>query len=94
MCRLAKNLIIILLAVSAVSFADLSSAFDGKTNSSNYQELHFTGKNFSGNNSEFWSKFRESVMPEDSNKNNRPEHEKNPPPPHEAPPHEGPHNHQ
>ncbi len=94
MNRLAKSLITVFIVVSAVSFADLSSAFDGKNNSLSYQELQFTEKNFSGNNSEFWSKFRESVMPEDSNKNNRPEHEKNSPPPHEGPPHEGPHNHQ
>ena len=85
--RLARNFIFLALVVSSVCVADLSSASDGKINFSycdNY-EIQFTEKNFVGmpteNNSEFWSKFRESVMPNDSQKNKVPNYEKNPPPP-------------
>ncbi|MBR6014010.1 MAG: hypothetical protein IK062_09570 [Selenomonadaceae bacterium] len=85
MGRTAKNLISALLIISALCAADFSSASDGEKNFSDYQELQFTEKNFTdmpaNDNSEFWSKFRESVMPDDSQKNKIPNYEKSPPPP-------------
>ena len=85
MGRLAKNLIFAILMVSAVGVADLSSASDTGKNFSNYDKFQITEKKFlempAENNSEFWSKFRESVMPDDSKKDKMPNYEKNPPPP-------------
>lgn len=85
MRRLAKNLIFAVLLISAVGVADFSSASDGRKIFSDCNEIQFTEKIFvdmpANNHSEFWSKFRESVMPENSKRNENPNHEKNPPPP-------------
>lgn len=85
MGRLAKNFIFVVLITSAVCVADLSSASDGEKNFSDYNEFQFTEKNFAEmpaeNNSEFWSKFRESVMPDDSKRNKIPNYDQPPPPP-------------
>ena len=82
--RLAKNLIFALLIVSAVCVADLSSGSADTVYISNQQVSYSTNKNFMGssseNNSEFWSKFRESVMPDDSQKNKPSDNKKTPPP--------------
>ena len=91
--RVAKNLIIAVLILSAVFVAGLSSASDGKANYSNYHEIE-TKTTFKTNldekDSEFWSKFRESVMPDDSDKGKGkiPNYEKpsEPPPDHHQPP--------
>lgn len=90
MGRLAKNLVFAVLIISAVSVAGLSSASDGKTDFSYCDKIQCAEKNFvdtpADNNSEFWSKFRESVMPDDSRKDKSPNYEKNPPPTKNMPP--------
>lgn len=86
--RMAKNLIIAVLIGSAVFVAGLSAASDGRANCTNYHELEVqatTENKAAENNSEFWSKFRDSVMPDDSDKDKGkiPNYEK---PPSEPPP--------
>lgn len=84
MKRLAKNLILFALAFSAIFAADLSTTSDDREKFLNCRANNVE-KNFlynSEGNSEFWSKFRESVMPDDNNgKGKIPNYEKNPPPP-------------
>ncbi len=86
--RVAKNLIIAVLIGSALFVADLSAASDGRGNCRNYHEVEtkmtLTNR-YEERDSEFWSKFRDSVMPEDSDKNRGkvPNYEK---PPSEPPP--------
>lgn len=97
MGRLAKNLIIAGLILSAMFVAGLSAASDGRANCPNYHEIETKTTfetNLEGRDSEFWSKFRESVMPDDSEKGkgkipnyekppeNPPDHHQPPPPPH------------
>lgn len=70
--RLAKNLIIAVLIGSAMFVAGLSAASDGRTDCPNYHEIETkmtATTDYDEKNSEFWSKFRESVMPDDSDKN-------------------------
>ena len=91
--RVAKNLIVALLIGSAMFVAGLSAASDGRANCPNYHEIDTKtmAENKSGEkDSEFWSKFRESVMPDDSDKNKGkiPNYEKpsEPSPEHRPPP--------
>lgn len=93
MGRVAKNLIIAGIILSAMFVAGLSAASDGRTNCPNYHEIEtkVTLKtNLDGRDSEFWSKFRESVMPDDSDKDKGkiPNYEK--PPSEPAPDHHQP----
>ena len=76
MRKLAKNLILAGIIFSTIFVANFSLA--EKTFAMNYH----SGEN----NSEFWEKFRESVMPDDNDKGKIPNYEKNPnPPPPEKP---------
>lgn len=93
MGRLAKNLIIAMLILSAMFVAGLSAASDGRANCTNYHEVETKMSivtNSEERDSEFWSKFRESVMPDDSDKGKGkiPNYEKpsEPPPEHHQPP--------
>lgn len=91
---MAKNLIIAVLIGSAMFVAGLSAASDGRANFTNYHEVETKMTptvNYEERDSEFWSKFRESVMPEDSDKKGKgkvPNYEKPPdnPPDHHQPP--------
>ena len=92
--RVAKNLIIAMLIGSALFVAGLSSASDGRANCTNYHEIETKSTSFTQKSdekdSEFWSKFRDSVMPDESDKNKGkiPNYEKPPsePPPERQPP--------
>lgn len=76
MKRLAKNLIVTVLIFGTVFAANLSLA------ESSFESVYYSGEN----NSEFWEKFKESVMPDDDkNKGKIPNYEKNPPPPPQKP---------
>lgn len=93
MGRLVKNLTVALLIVSSVIIAGFSSASCSRENiSNNTAEKSFSvvpRKNSAGNDSEFWSKFRESVMPDDKQKGRIPnyeEHHESPPPREHKPP--------
>ena len=75
MRKLAKNLISTAIIFSTIFVANFSSA-------SVCGENFFAVSNHANeNNSEFWEKFRESVMPDDDNKGKIPNYEKNPDPP-------------
>ena len=94
MGRLAKNLIIAVLILSAMFVAGLSAASDGRATCPNYHEVETkmtVTTNLDERDSEFWSKFRESVMPDDSDKGKGkiPNYEKppsEPAPEHQLPP--------
>lgn len=76
MKRLAKNLIVTVLVFGTVFAANLSFA------ESSFESVYYSGEN----NSEFWEKFKESVMPDDDkNKGKIPNYENNPPPPPQKP---------
>lgn len=81
MGSLAKNLITTALIFSAVCVANFSSASVCGENLSCEKKIFATSDNLDENNSEFWEKFRESVMPDDKDKGKIPNYEKNPPPP-------------
>lgn len=94
--RVAKNLIIAVLIGVAMLVAGLSAASDGRANCTNYHEIETKMNdtvNYEERDSEFWSKFRESVMPDDSDKKGKgkvPNYEKPPSEPaperHQPPP--------
>ena len=96
MGRLVKNLVVAVLIVSAVIVAGFSSASCSRENFSNSTEITaeksfsvVPRKNSAGNDSEFWAKFRESVMPDDKQKGRIPnyeEHHESPPPRQHKPP--------
>ena len=70
MKKSVSNLILTILLGSAILTAGISSGADGKSLENNFEKFSFGQENFSaGNdhNSEFWSKFRESVMPDEKN---------------------------
>ena len=77
MRRLAKNLILVTATVSAIFFVDLSDA-----EASNYQFKScplLTNTNLQY--ADFWSKFRDTVMPRpDEPQNNNPPKKPEPPP--------------
>ena len=66
-----NNFILTVLIGSAIIIAGLSLDAEGKSFEENYSELSFNQSVFSAgsdnHNSEFWSKFRESVMPDEKN---------------------------
>lgn len=88
MGRLAKILLLNILILSAVFVAGLSSAPEFSPDLKNYDISNSAAiveniplEDQGEKNSEFWSKFRDSVMPEESDKGKIPNYEKNPPPP-------------
>ena len=76
MRRLAKNLIVYasIFSLGLVANFSLNSCCEQIF-------LDVAYNSDENNNSEFWKKFRESVMPDDNNKGKIPNYEKNPPPP-------------
>ena len=67
MKKSVKNFILVMLIGSAILVAGLSSDADGKC-VDNYCELSAGSQiEFFADDSEFWNKFRESVMPDDKN---------------------------
>ena len=64
-----KNFILMMLIGSAILIAGLSSDADGRSldrnNFSMNSQTDFYSNDAGKHNSEFWSKFRESVMPDD-----------------------------
>ncbi len=73
MKRSVKNFILVTLLGSAILVAGLSSDADGRNSEKNYYEfsarsqIEFFADDAGKHNSEFWNKFRESVMPDDKN---------------------------
>ena len=82
MRRLAKNLILATAVVSAIFFVDLSDA----AAASNFEKTCRQEKicplyaNGSKKYLDFWSKFRDTVMPDEPQNNNPPKETKKPPP--------------
>lgn len=90
MRRLAKNLVHAALVISTVCIVDIS-LFPVNKDGFIVQEKFIAVSpkdNPDENDSEFWSKFKKSVMPEEDDKGKIPNYEKNPPPPANEPPHE------
>ena len=72
MKKSVKNFILVMLIGSAILVAGLSSDADGKCvddycELSAGSQIEFFADDAGKHNSEFWNKFRESVMPDDKN---------------------------
>ena len=89
MRRLAKNLILATAVVSAIFIVDLS---DAEAASLQYEKIYTTEKicpldaDSSKNFLDFWSKFRDTVMPDEPQNNNPPKEMQKPPPAKKPPP--------
>ena len=64
MKKSTRNFILIMLLGSAMIVAGLASEVDGRSFSASQQTV-FLANDAGKHNTEFWNKFRESVMPEE-----------------------------
>ena len=85
MKKSTRNFILMMLLGSAMIVAGLASDADGR-NFSSSQQIMCLSNDAGKHNSEFWNKFRESVMPEEKpssdftgNENPEPNHKKSSP---------------
>ena len=73
MRRLAKNLILAAAVVSAIFIVDLSDAEAASFNENNSEQVTVICPEFDCRYLDFWSKFRDTVMPDpDEPQNNNP----------------------